>query len=289
MTTSSSAQLPARSPMPLIVHSTCRAPSSTPARLLATARPRSLWQWTLMTALSMFGTRFVERADDAAHVRRRGVADRVGDVDRRRAGLDRRLDDLGRGSRARCGRRPRARTRRRRSSRPPACTPSTARPTISSLSIFSLNSRWMALVARKTWIRGCSACLSASQARSMSSSLQRARPQIVAPRILCGDRADRLEVAGRGDREAGLDDVDAEVGQRPGDLQLLGQVHARAGRLLAVAQRRVEDSDDARRTLEVLLVVARVGWQIVSGRLPVVSCSQASCCSGGRSSRFACN
>ena len=55
MTTSSSEQLPARSPIPLIVHSICPAPLSTAARLLATARPRSLWQWTLMTALSMFG------------------------------------------------------------------------------------------------------------------------------------------------------------------------------------------------------------------------------------------
>ena len=57
MTISSSEQLPARSPRPLIVHSTCPAPASTAARLLATARPRSLWQWTLITALSMFGTR----------------------------------------------------------------------------------------------------------------------------------------------------------------------------------------------------------------------------------------
>ena len=43
--------------MPLIVHSICPAPFSTAARLLATARPRSLWQWTLITAWSMFGTR----------------------------------------------------------------------------------------------------------------------------------------------------------------------------------------------------------------------------------------
>ena len=57
ITTSSSEQLPARSPMPLIVHSIWPAPFSTAARLLATARPRSLWQWTLITAWSMFGTR----------------------------------------------------------------------------------------------------------------------------------------------------------------------------------------------------------------------------------------
>ena len=57
MTISSRAALPARSPIPLIVHSTCRAPASMAARLLATARPRSLWQWVLMTARPMFGTR----------------------------------------------------------------------------------------------------------------------------------------------------------------------------------------------------------------------------------------
>ena len=57
MTTSSSEALPARSPMPLIVHSTWRAPASQPARLLATARPRSSWQWVLMIARSIFETR----------------------------------------------------------------------------------------------------------------------------------------------------------------------------------------------------------------------------------------
>ena len=61
-----------------------------------------------------------------------------------------------------------------------------------------------------------------------------------------GDRLHRLEVAGRGDREAGLDDVHAEVVEGVGDLELLGEVHAGAGRLLAVAQRGVEDQDAIR-------------------------------------------
>ena len=42
---SSKAAFPARSPMPLMVHSTCCAPAATAARVLATAKPRSLWQW----------------------------------------------------------------------------------------------------------------------------------------------------------------------------------------------------------------------------------------------------
>ena len=118
---------------------------------------------------------------------------------------------------------------------------------ISSLSIFSLNSRWMALVARKTWIRGRWASRSASQARSMSSSRQRARPQITGPRIVWAICADGLEIAGRGDRKAGLDHVHAQLDQGLGDFQLLGQVHAGAGRLLAVAERGVEDGDATRR------------------------------------------
>ena len=58
-----------------------------------------------------------------------------------------------------------------------------------------------------------------------------------------GDLAHRLEVAVRGDREAGLDDVDAHLVEERGDLQLLVQAHGGAGRLLAVAERGVEDQD----------------------------------------------
>ena len=45
MTNSSSEVLPARSPTPLIVTSTCRAPFFTAASEFAMARPRSSWQW----------------------------------------------------------------------------------------------------------------------------------------------------------------------------------------------------------------------------------------------------
>ena len=58
-----------------------------------------------------------------------------------------------------------------------------------------------------------------------------------------GDLADRFEVARRGDWEAGLDHVDAQIHQRLGDLELLFEVHAAAGRLLAVAERCVEYHD----------------------------------------------
>ena len=52
---------------------------------------------------------------------------------------------------------------------------------------------------------------------------------------------DGLEVARRGDREAGLDHVDAEPRELRRDLELLLRVQRDARRLLAVAQRRVED------------------------------------------------
>ena len=58
-----------------------------------------------------------------------------------------------------------------------------------------------------------------------------------------GDLANRLEVARRGDRESRLDHVHPQIHQRLGDLELFGQVHAGAGRLLAVAERGVEDRD----------------------------------------------
>jgi hypothetical protein len=60
-----------------------------------------------------------------------------------------------------------------------------------------------------------------------------------------GDFADRLEVAGRSDRKAGFDNIDAEGDEGLGDLHLLLQVHAAAGRLLAVAEGCVEDFDRA--------------------------------------------
>jgi hypothetical protein len=59
--------LPARSPMPFTVHSICRAPASTAPRLFATARPRSLWQWTEKTARSAPGIRWRRSRINAAY------------------------------------------------------------------------------------------------------------------------------------------------------------------------------------------------------------------------------
>ena len=60
---------------------------------------------------------------------------------------------------------------------------------------------------------------------------------------LARDRLHGLEVAGRGDREPGLDHVDAEARELLGDLHLLLGVERDPRRLLAVAERGVEDVD----------------------------------------------
>src|SRR6266508_1066668 len=60
------------------------------------------------------------------------------------------------------------------------------------------------------------------------------------------DALDRIEVAGRRGREAGLDDVHAKAGELAGDLELLGRGQSRSGCLLAVPEGRVEDPDGAR-------------------------------------------
>ena len=76
-----------------------------------------------------------------------------------------------------------------------------------------------------------------------------AASQAADPRALhhLRDLTHALEVARRCDREAGLDHVHPEQHERLGDLQFLGEVHARPGRLLAVAERGVEDADWAGR------------------------------------------
>ncbi len=60
-----------------------------------------------------------------------------------------------------------------------------------------------------------------------------------------GDLLHRLEVAGRGDREARLDHVHAQARELLRDLELLLRVERDPRRLLAVAQRRVEDQYSA--------------------------------------------
>ena len=67
ITTSSSDALPARSPIPLIAHSTWRAPAWIPANEFATASPRSSWQWTDSTTSARPGTSVYRRVRKATY------------------------------------------------------------------------------------------------------------------------------------------------------------------------------------------------------------------------------
>ncbi len=80
---------------------------------------------------------------------------------------------------------------------------------------------WMSLVEMKVWMRGRSESLIEFQTASMSWKPVRARPQITGPCTSLGDRLHGLEVAGRGDREAGLDHVHPEPRELVRDLELL--------------------------------------------------------------------
>ena len=87
----------------------------------------------------------------------------------------------------------------------------------------------------KVWMRPRRAGLIASPARSMSFWPARERPQTTAFLVRFGDLADGEEVALRGNRETGLDDVDAHLIEEFGHFELLLMGHGGAGRLLAVA------------------------------------------------------
>ena len=95
----------------------------------------------------------------------------------------------------------------------------------------------------KVWMRPRRAGLIASPQRSMSfvaGARQAAHHGVFGA---LGDLVDGEEVAFRGDREAGLDDVDAHLVEELRDLELFLMGHGGAGRLFAVAQGGVEDDD----------------------------------------------
>ena len=86
-------QLPARSPRPLMVHSTWRAPSIiTPASELATAMPEVVVAMHRPHGAVGIGNPLAQRRDEGAELPGHRIADGVGNVDRGRARGDRRLD-----------------------------------------------------------------------------------------------------------------------------------------------------------------------------------------------------
>ena len=92
-------------------------------------------------------------------------------------------------------------------------------------------------------MRGTAARSTARAARSTSAVTARARAGDDRPPDFRSDAADRGEVAIGGDREPGLDDVDAEPVELPRQPQLFARGHAEAGRLFAVTERGVEDTN----------------------------------------------
>ena len=102
---------------------------------------------------------------------------------------------------------------------------------------------WMSDVEMNVWIRGRGGvahrvprCVDVRDVRARKARDHRGGIDDAARDLLHG-----FEVAGRGDRETGLDHVDAQARELLGDLQLLLRVQRDPRRLLAVAQRRVED------------------------------------------------
>ena len=184
----------------------------------------------------------VQRLEDLLVLVRRGVADGVGDVDRRRAGGERRAHDLGHELRTR------------------------ARGVLAGeLHVGDLGAGvGHGVAGLLEHLLGChpqlvlhvevaggdedveAGALSILEGlpRRVDIGLLRAveRRDRAAAHVL-GHEPDALDLAGRGDREPGLDDVDAEALELAGDLQLLLRVQADAGRLLAITQRGVEDLD----------------------------------------------
>ncbi len=248
MTTSSIALFPARSPIPLIVHSTWRAPFFTAASALAVASPRSLWQWTEMTAWRMFGTRAKSRRDQVAELLRDGIAHRVGDVDRRRPRGDDRLDHLAEIVPVAPGRVHRGELH--------------VRGVAAGMGdrgdglLEHLRARLAELVFEVD-VRRRDEGVDPGRRRPGDGlpgavDVGRIRPgerrDLAAP-DLPGDLPHGGEIAVRGDRETGLDDIHAHFFELAGDPQFFVRVHARPRRLLAVPERRVKNKNPLSRCL----------------------------------------
>ena len=222
-----------------MVTSTCRAPACTAASVLAVDRDRRL-----------AAEEADHPTDERPELRRDGVPDRVRDVDRGRAGLDDRLVDP--------EQEVRVRPRRVLGAEldldvPPEGLPPERDPAD------RLRERRLAIDAELVLEMDVTRGDEDVQVRPLRDldRLDRAlrvpvtttrerRDRDPAPRLL-RDPPHGLEVAVRGGREARLDHVDLEARQLSRDLQLLGRGQAGAGRLLAVAQGRVEDAHAARR------------------------------------------
>ena len=242
ITTSSSAALPARSPMPLMVHSICRAPALTPDERIGHRHAEIVVAMHREARLVGVRHGLAQLGHELEVFLRHGVADRVRDVDGGGAGLDRGLDaaaqEIELGAGAVLGRpfdvvgvAPRAGDLRDHH----------------LVDLVRLLLELVFHVHRRGGQEGMDA-LALGRLDRLGAAvdvLEGGARQPADHRVLGAGRdlLDGGEIAFRGDREAGLDDVDAHVVEQLGDLELLVMGHGGAGTLLAVAQGGVEDDD----------------------------------------------
>ena len=183
-----------------------------------------------------------QRCDHVIHLPRRGIADRVGNVDRGGPGSDRRLNhpaekiDLGAGSVL--GREFNVVTAVAGPRHPGNCSPH---------HLVLIHSQ-LELAVNRT---GCQKDMDAGPGRGSQRLPSSVDVAVVAAgqpadnRLAnhFGDFTNRLKVPRGGDREASFDDVNLQLGQGMGNLNLLSEIHARAWRLLAVAEGRVKNAN----------------------------------------------
>src|SRR5664279_1000590 len=173
MTISSSEAFPARSPMPFTVHSSCRHPPSSAARLFATASPRSLWQCAektmrsdpLTRARTVWKNRTISSGVAYPTVSGRftvvAPASMTASTTATRKFRSLRVASSAENSTSFTWRRARR-------------TAAAAWSRHSARDIRSLCSRWRSDVAMNVWMRGRAAPSRAAAARSMSASTERA-------------------------------------------------------------------------------------------------------------------
>ncbi len=210
ITISSSDALPARSPMPLIVHSTWRAPACTAAIEFADRHAE------VVVA--------VRRQDDVVPIALADGREHARDVRRAarsrpcRAGSpsSRPAQTTASATSHRNARSLRVASSAENSTSSTYCrasaTASAACSRQRARSMRSLSRRCRSEVARNTWMRGRAAALDRGRrALDVGASRARARPAMIGPPNLSRYRADRREIAVRGNRESGLDDVHARA------------------------------------------------------------------------------
>ena len=218
-----------------------------------------------MIASSMPGTCSLQVLHQRRVLDRRGVADRVRHIDRRRPGLDRRAEDLDQEVPVRARRvlgRELDVARERLGEARPSGRPAPAPRRGSSAACAS---RWMSEVAMKVWIRGDSAPLDRLRRPldiALDSRGPARRPSTPFTRSAISSTASKSPGDAAGKPASMMSTPSSTSASATSSFSSDG--HRRARRLLAVAQRRVED-DDPRRLVDRLLRHAPASFSLPSG------------------------